>query len=244
MLIVSWNINSIRARRDLLLDLLCKKSPDILLLQETKVEDDKFPSDIFSENGYNVVMRGQKMYNGVAIASKHKITDVAHWKGEARYIEAVINGLLVASVYVPNGREIGSEHFVYKKKFISEFCDRAVARNPEVFIAGGDFNITKDDACIAFPEKWEGKLLCSDEERGWFSEILDSGLNDSMDGSCAMTWWDYRRNAFVRGDGLRIDYFLASASAKVASCGVFIEYREAEKASDHAPIWIKLQLAL
>lgn len=248
--VASWNVNSVRARFEVIHAWLAERRPDIVLLQETKVEDRQFPRELFEDQGYNLAVFGQKTYNGVAIASKFPIEDVVrkHFgeNDDARYIEAFTGGVRIASVYVPNGQSIDSPQFTYKKHFferlkthIAQYLD-----DDTPFLVAGDFNVAPYDNDIGHVDTWRGNILCSSEERSWVRDILYAGWTDPMARAVgaeknALTWWDYRGHAFARGDGLRIDYFLLSPRAADLwrEDGVDRVWREREKTSDHAPIW-------
>ena len=249
----SWNVNSIRARETLFRDWLLHRKPDIVLLQETKVQDALFPTELFDQLGYNLSLAGQKTYNGVAIASKAPIEAIPpsmFEEGEARYIEAITFGIRVASVYVPNGQDIGSEKFAYKLRFLSGFQThlKQFFDDDMPFIVGGDFNIAPYDNDVSNPKKWKDRLLCSPLERNAIRQILYEGWDDPLDKrnisnqKNGFTWWDYRGRAFHYDTGLRIDYFLLSPRARdcFEDGGVDKDFRKYAKPSDHAPIWITL----
>ena len=173
MKIATWNINSVRAREARLVAWLAKAQPDVLCLQETKTEDAGFPTEVLKRAGYDVVLFGQKSYNGVAIASKLPITDVARGFGddrpddEARVIAATIAGIRVIDVYVPNGQDIGTEKYAYKMAWyrrLRAYLDRTATPATPLVLCG-DFNVTRDDKDVWSPEAWAGKIHCSPDER-------------------------------------------------------------------------------
>jgi exodeoxyribonuclease-3 len=251
MKIVTWNVNSIKARFTIVYNWLHLMQPDIVLLQETKCLNDAFPRYEFEDLGYNVALHGQKTYNGVAILSKAPIEDVVCGlptfaeDNQARYLEAVIGKLRVASVYVPNGQTVGSPSYVYKLTFLQKLSEhlQTLLSYDEACIIGGDYNIAPTDQDVYDPKKWVGQVLCSDQERKAFSSLCHLGYQDAMrlyfHGVGPFTWWDYRTLAFASNHGLRIDHFLLSPAAVdlVQSCNVDINPRTLEKTSDHAPVW-------
>jgi exodeoxyribonuclease III len=254
--IATWNINSIRTRLPLLLSWLKERTPDVVLLQETKVIDDQFPREEIEDLGYNIAMYGQKSYNGVAILSKFPIEDVTQGipgfkDDQARYLEAVIKGVRVASVYVPNGMEVGSDKYAYKLDFLKHLYVhiQTLLTYNEAFALGGDFNIAPTDLDVYDPEEWHEKILCSTPEREAFRSLLYLGLTDALRALHPQekelyTWWDYRGGAWQNNYGLRIDHFLLSPQAAdhLKSATVDRQIRDVEKASDHAPVLCRLEL--
>lgn len=254
--IATWNVNSVKARLPHLLDWLRATRPDIVLLQELKCVDDAFPAMEVEELGYNIAVHGQKTYNGVAILSKFPLEDIS--KGlvgddsdeQARYIEAVASvsghAVRVASVYVPNGQDAGSDKFQYKLRFLDRLVTHAktLVAYQEMLVIGGDYNIAPEDTDVHNPKAWEGSVLTHDDVRRQFRRLCNAGLFDAFrlrhpdsmhDG---YSWWDYRAGAFARNDGLRIDHLMLSSLAadKLIACEVTKEIRALEKASDHAPV--------
>ncbi len=252
--VATWNVNSVRARLPHLLDWLSKRCPDIVLLQETKVEDHLFPTEPLEDRGYNVSCFGQKSYNGVAVLSKFPVEEVIRGlpalepSSEARYLEVVTGGLRVASVYVPNGREVGHEKYHFKHLFFKALQERVreLLTYEEVFILGGDYNVAPADTDVYDPDKWHERILCSTDERRWFRSLLHLGLKDPLAGTEGLfTWWDYRNQGFNRNAGLRIDHLLLSAEAGdiLSAISVDQEERGRERASDHAPVWGRFDVA-
>jgi len=256
MKIVTWNVNSIRARLDSVVAWLKEVRPDIVLLQELKCEDSAFPREPLEDLGYNIAVFGQKTYNGVAILARFPIEDVTRGLptfGEdesSRYIEAVVGKVRVASVYVPNGMAVGSDKYQYKLVFLERLRQHlaSLLLYEEVAIVGGDYNIAPETRDIARPEAWEGKILCSPAERHQFQSLLHLGYYDALrlhhQGPGPFSWWDYRRDAWQQDDGLRIDHFLLSPLAVdgAQASGVDSIPRAKEKASDHAPVWCTLEV--
>jgi exodeoxyribonuclease-3 len=259
MMIATWNVNSIRARLPVAMDWLKTANPDIVLLQEIKTVKETFPYEEIEDLGYNIALVGQKSYNGVAILAKRPIEDVLdHLPGNeedpsARYIEAVVGDVRVASIYVPNGQEIDSEQYYYKLKFLDHL--RVHAKNllqyEEAFILGGDYNIAPQDEDVYNPTLWKDRIHCSIPERAHLRQIEALGLTDvtralhpatSATGKDLYSWWNYRTRAWDTNSGLRIDLLLASPQAadRLEASGIDTAPRDAQKASDHAPVWCRL----
>lgn len=256
MQIVTWNVNSLKVRSDHLEDLFVGHSPDIVCLQETKVEDSKFPREVFDKYGYSVYYHGQKTYNGVAIASKHRLVNIESGirdfqDDQARVLSGTTqDGVRVVDVYVPNGSTTESDKFQYKLRWINALINhlRDELNRYKSLILLGDFNIAPTDRDVYDPEKFKDQVLCTSLERGLYQKILDLGLTDSFDqihggdGSDRFTWWDYRMNAFRRRQGLRIDHILISSGLMNTDVSVEIlkSYRALERPSDHAPVVARL----
>jgi len=254
--IATWNINSVRSRLPLLLSWLRVKAPDIVLLQETKAMNDQFPREAIEDLGYNISIYGQKSYNGVAILSKFPIEDVTigipgFEDEQARYLEAVVKDVRVASVYVPNGMEVGSDKYAYKLDFLRYLYahTHTLLTYDEAFILGGDFNIAPSDLDVYDPQEWHEKILCSTPEREAFRSLLYLGLTDALRALYPQekelyTWWDYQRGAWQNNYGLRIDHFLLSPQAadRLKDVSVDKQVRDVEKASDHAPVVCQLEI--
>ena len=259
-IIATWNVNSIRARLPLAERWLKEAAPDVALLQETKVEDDQFPREVFEDLGYNVCTFGQKSYNGVAILSKNTIEDVVRglpgWDegtDEARYIEAFTGGLRVASIYIPNGQDLDHPRFAVKGRFFEALNahTKRLLKQDEAFILGGDFNVAPFEADVYDPKLWSNRILCSDSERHWMRSLINLGLFDPLQKSVTaaetnpFTWWDYRTRGFEHDRGLRIDHLLLSPSAanRLQSARVDRATRGWERPSDHAPALCQLKAA-
>ena len=263
MLIATWNVNSVRSRLSQITNWIKNVNPDILCLQETKVQDESFPLMTFEELGYEVTINGQKSYNGVAILSKFKIENVI--KGftteskdnknfleineQKRLITANINGVKIINVYVPNGSSINSEKFKYKIKwldYLSSFLDEHVKEDDLVCFVG-DFNIAPLDIDIHSPEKYDGGIMASKMEREALNNVLKERFIDSFrifeKNTGHWTWWDYRNNAYELNKGWRIDhiYISKNLSSNLKSCVIERTQRENLKPSDHAPVLINLQ---
>jgi exodeoxyribonuclease-3 len=247
--LATWNINSVRAREQRLVAWLTKQQPDVVCLQETKVEDANFPIDALRGAGYEVVLHGQKSYNGVAIASKLAMTDLTRGfsdgepDDEARVIAATIaGGTRVINVYVPNGQELGSEKYAYKLAWyrrLRRYLDRTATPQTPLVLCG-DMNVTADDRDVWSPAQWAGKIHCSPDERAALAEVLAFGLVDVFrklhpDGG-VYSWWDYRGVSFFKNQGLRIDFIFATEPVAVTACVIDRDARKGQDASDHAPV--------
>ncbi|MDR2417077.1 MAG: exodeoxyribonuclease III [Holosporales bacterium] len=249
--VISWNVNSIRARWLLLEQLLKQEKPDVVLLQETKIEDKIFPEESLGDFGYNVCFYGQKSYNGVAILSRHPLESIQRGflgsSEEARYIEAETQGIRIASLYAPNGQDVGMPMYARKLDFYEQLRAHlsSTLSSCDVFVIGGDYNVAPTDEDVYDPQKWEGHVPCTDAERAAFTALLADGFADafavwpSLQASAPhFTWWDYRFRFFDPKKGLRIDHFLLSPCALEQSQGgeVLLAYRTLPRPSDHAPI--------
>lgn len=262
MKIATWNINSVRARLEHLLKWLRDFQPDVVLLQEIKVQTELFPSDVLLDEGYQSAVLGQKSYNGVAILSKYRIEDInLGFAGnpimeEARYIDGLIDGKVrVGSVYIPNGQNKKSEKFPRKLAFLDAFVPQILQKSREdtPFILGGDFNIAPKDSDATYPEKWQGDVPFTSDERLRYHQLLHSGMYDATrikhpyenpKNPSLMTWWDYRSGSFEKDNGLRIDHLLLCPQAvdRFKDTGIDREPRTWEKPSDHTPVWCELML--
>jgi exodeoxyribonuclease-3 len=252
--LVTWNVNSIRAREERLLAFLERHSPDIVCLQETKVDDETFPEDLIREAGYHVAFHGQKTYNGVAIIAKEEPTNVHRGlpgdpsDEEARVIAADVAGFRVVDVYVVNGKSVDSDKYPYKLEWLArlrQFVESEMAGGKPLVVCG-DYNIAPTDEDAAFPKRWASSVLCHEAVRREFDAMIDMGLHDVVrhhqPAPGPFTWWDYRRLAFPKGDGLRIDHILATRDALDRSVGAEVDRdeRKGKQPSDHAPVVIDL----
>ncbi len=252
--IASWNVNSIKVRLGHLLDWAKETNPDVVLLQEIKCEDHKFPSLEIEDAGYNVAVHGQKTYNGVAILSKRPIEDVMRGlpgddsDEQARYLEATVSSVRIASIYLPNGNPVDSEKFPYKLGWMRRLRDRVrdLLDNEETFVLGGDYNICPTDDDTYDPEGFAGDALCRPESRGLYREILYMGVTEAWRAlhprEIAYSYWDFRRGAWQKNDGLRIDHLLLSPQGadRLQDAGIDRTLRGRPKASDHVPVWCAL----
>jgi exodeoxyribonuclease III len=249
MRLATWNVNSLTVRLPQLLDWLAAQQPDALVLQETKITDDKFPHAEIEAAGYAVQWFGQKTYNGVALLSKTPATDtVRNIPGfedeQARVIAGTVNGVRIVGGYFPNGQAPDSDKFAYKMKWLTALRDwlRAeLATHPKLVLMG-DFNIAPEDRDVYDPVAWAGQIHCTDEERGHFQQLVGLGLSDAFrlfeQPPKLWSWWDYRNLAFRKNQGLRIDIILVSDALKgsVKECVIDKAMRKNERPSDHAPV--------
>ncbi len=250
MKITTWNVNGIRARLTHVIDFLRDHEPDLLCLQETKVQDEQFPAAALEDEGYNVVHFGQKGYNGVAILSRHPLEDVVRGlpddpaDAERRVLGAIAGEWMVLDLYVPNGQEVGAEKYDYKLDWMRRlrgFLDRKYSVQEKVVVVG-DFNVTLDDRDVHDPVWWHEKILCSTRERQALRNVMAFGLTDLLrvhhPEPGIYTWWHYTAGAAFKDDGLRIDYVLGSPPAAAACRDVIVhkELRKAKSPSDHVPV--------
>ncbi|NCC02706.1 MAG: exodeoxyribonuclease III [Proteobacteria bacterium] len=257
MKIASWNVNSVRARLPNVLGWLEKARPDILLLQEIKCQTGDFPSFEFQAQGYHSAVVGQKSYNGVALLSRQEPTSILeslpgdNQDTQARYVEAMVGGVRVASLYLPNGNPVGTEKYDYKLAWMKRLKTHIKKRLEEEipFVLGGDFNVIPQAEDVYDPQSWLGDALFALTTRQHFREILALGMTEAFRAlhphvKEAYTFWDYQAGAWQRNLGLRIDHFLLSPEATdcLISCEIDREPRGLEKASDHTPILIELDL--
>ncbi len=255
MKIATFNANSVRARLPIISSWLEREKPDLLCLQETKVQDDHFPVEQFHASGYQVVFRGQKSYNGVAIAAREPLLvvrrDLFDEGGEqARFLEVRYGGLTVIDVYVPQGFEVGSDKFSYKLKWLDALHSYiAEAHDPGApLVVAGDFNVALTPGDVYDPEGFEGKVAFHPEERARVRRLLNWGLVDIFrkhePGPGNYTFWDYRiPNVVKRNLGWRIDLVLATAPVAERSRAAWIdkEARLLPKPSDHTFLTVQLQ---
>ncbi|KAB2314676.1 exodeoxyribonuclease III [Betaproteobacteria bacterium SCN2] len=249
MKLAAWNVNSLKVRLPQLLDFLATREPDVVCLQETKLEDANFPRAEIEAAGYQAAFAGQKTYNGVAILSKAPLTDVqAGIPGfddeQKRVLAATIGGVRVVCVYVPNGQSTDSDKYQYKLQWLAALAawlDGELKQHPRLALLG-DYNIAPDDRDVHDPALWKDQVLCSAPEREAFRKLLELGLKDSFrlfeQPEKSFSWWDYRMLGFRRNHGLRIDHILLS-EALAASCSesrIDRDMRKLERPSDHAPV--------
>lgn len=263
--IATWNVNSIKARSQVVARWLRAEAPEVLLMQETKCSEEAFPRTEFEDLGYRSETVGQKSYNGVAILSRAPFT--VEWRrlpddsecNEARYIEAVVElptegtrklqRLRVVSLYLPNGNPAGSESFLYKIAWMTHLIGHArrLLKEPEPLILGGDFNVAPSDMDVYDPSLFGNDALCRPETRARFHELLTLGFTDAIaarhPGPGNYTFWDYQDRAWPKNHGWRIDHLLLSHRALplLADCGIDKRPRGADKPSDHVPVWCDLR---
>lgn len=259
MRVATWNVNSVKQRLPRLLPWLDERRPDVVCLQETKLADGAFQEllrDELTARGYEIAVHGEASWNGVAILSRVGLEDVlpglAEAPGfphpEARAVAATCGGIRVLSVYVPNGREPGSEHYEYKLAWLAALRD-AVAAGPEAAVVCGDVNIAPADEDVFDPEAYAGQTHVTGPERAALAELQALGLRDVVrdrwPGERVFTYWDYRAGMFHRDLGMRIDLILASApvAGRVRAAWVDRQARKGKGPSDHAPVIVDLDEA-
>ncbi len=258
MKIISWNVNSIRARLPRATALLARHRPDLACLQEIKTSTGDFPAAEFAAAGYQAVAHGQAGRNGVAVLSRTELTDVARGFADdpvpeqARVLSVTADGVRVVTVYVVNGRQVGAPEYELKLRWLDAFTSwlRRTYQAASPLLVLGDFNIAPDDRDVYDPVAWRGRNLCSEPERRRVRALLDWGLTDlgriGNPGPGPYTFWDYRQGAFHRGWGLRIDLALATAPVAARCTAVTVDRDERRptagqgKPSDHAPLIITL----
>jgi exodeoxyribonuclease III len=256
MKLATWNVNSLNVRMPHLLQWLRDNPVDVMALQETKLSDDKFPAAELRDAGFHVTWHGQRTYNGVALMSKAPhdavVKNIPGFGDEqARVISASVAGLRVVGTYVPNGQAPGSEKFEYKMQWLRGLRDwlRDELAGHRDLVLMGDFNIAPEDRDVHDPVAWAGQILCTDEERDQFRQLLQLGLVDAFrlfdQPAKCWSWWDYRNLAFRRNQGLRIDHILVSEGLrqKVRACTIDKAPRKLERPSDHAPVVVELEPA-
>ena len=250
MRIATWNVNSLTARWPRVRTWLEDSPTDVVLIQETKQSDDKFPYAALRELGYESAHFGQGQWNGVAILSRVGLDDVVTGLGadeEARCLRATCGDIRVYSCYVPNGRALDNPHYQYKLGWLDDLRAELDARDRgQPHVVGGDFNVALRDEDVYDPAAFVGATHVSAPERSAMAALLDTGMVDLarqyQPTGPFYTWWDYRQGAFHRGWGLRIDYLFGDevTSRLVRSVEVDREARKGEKPSDHAPLVVKL----
>jgi len=253
MRLATWNVNSLAVRLPQLLEWLDAHPVDVIVLQETKLTDDKFPQAELRDAGYQSQFFGQKTYNGVALLSRTPAADVAHNipgfdDGQARVIAATVADVRVIGAYFPNGQAPDSEKFVYKMRWqdaLHDWVRAELVRHPPLVLMG-DFNVAPEDRDVHDPVAWAGQIHCTPEERAQFQRLLALGLVDAFrlfeQPPKSWSWWDYRNLAFRRNQGLRIDHILVSAALRprVRACHIDRAPRKNERPSDHAPVWVEI----
>jgi exodeoxyribonuclease-3 len=253
MKLATWNVNSIRSRLGRLIAWLGEHQPDVLCLQELKCTDEQFPYDAITDAGYQAAVFGQKTYNGVAILSREIPKNVRPGMNDddpddqARLISAEVAGLRVISAYVPNGQSVGSEKFDYKLAWLSrlrKLLDRDFDSSQPVVLAG-DFNVAVADRDVADPDAWAESVLCVPQVRDALENVRQWGFVDVFakfhpEGGI-YSWWDYRRLAFPRNQGLRLDHIYATETfaKRCTTAAVDRDQRKGEKPSDHAPVIVE-----
>lgn len=255
MKIATWNVNSLNVRAPQVLDWLQTEAVDVLCVQETKIEDHKFPYADLARIGYQAVHLGQKTYNGVAIISRHAIEEVQFdipglQDIQKRVVAATIHGIRIICVYIPNGQTVGSEKYQYKMNWLqalNAYVEQQLAQYPRLALLG-DYNIAPEDRDVYDPAGWQGNVLVSEPERKAFKQLLALGLYDSFrlfeQPEKLYSWWGYRMVAFRRNMGLRIDHILISAALLPAARSSWIDRapRKLVRPSDHTPVLLELEV--
>ena len=253
MKLATWNVNSLAVRLPQVLAWLTENPVDVLVLQETKLTDDKFPHAEIEAAGYHVQWFGQKTYNGVALLSREPAGDVLRNipgfdDPQARVITATVAGVRTIGAYIPNGQAPDSDKFVYKMRWLTalrEFVRTEPAQHPELVLMG-DYNIAPEDRDVHDPVAWAGQILCTPQEREHFQALQALGLIDAFrlfeQPPRTWSWWDYRNLAFRKNQGLRIDHILVSPALlpRVQACVIDKLPRKNERPSDHAPVVVTL----
>ncbi len=249
MKLATWNVNSLKVRLPHLLDWLASTNPDVVCLQETKLEDTRFPREALESAGYRAAFTGQKTYNGVAILARSPLAEVeagiAGFPDEQkRVLSATVERTRVVCLYAPNGQAVGSDKYEYKLRWydaLREWLRKVLARHPRLAVLG-DLNIAPEDRDVHDPKAWEGQVHVSEPERAALRGLVGLGLEDSFrlfdQPERSYSWWDYRMAAFRRNAGLRIDLILLS-SALARQCRastIDTAPRKLERPSDHTPV--------
>jgi exodeoxyribonuclease-3 len=260
MRIATWNVNSARQRLDHLLVWLKETAPDVACLQEIKCVDEQFPREAIEALGYNVVTHGQKTFNGVALLSKFPFDETRPRLAgddddvQSRFLEGTVSlkhGVVrVACLYLPNGNPANTEKYPYKLKWMSRLIDysRERLKSEETFVLAGDFNVIPAPRDVYNPAAWVDDALFRPQTRETFQKLLGLGLTDALravsDSAGDYTFWDYQAGAWPKNNGIRIDHLLLSpqASDRLTGVGIDRHVRAWEKASDHVPVWIDLDL--
>lgn len=256
MKIASWNVNSLNVRLPHLEEWLRAAQPDVVGIQETKLEDSKFPDTVLAGLGYRSVFSGQKTYNGVAILARDRAIEnvqvgIPGFDDEQkRVIAATVDGVRIVNLYVVNGQDVDTEKYAYKLRWLEavhEWLALELQAHPQLVVLG-DFNIAPDERDVHDAAIWnENHILTSTAERAALKRLLDLGLHDAYrlhdNDAGKFSWWDYRQAAFRRNLGLRIDLTLVSDAlrARAAAADIDREPRTWERPSDHAPVWVQLQ---
>lgn len=247
--VATWNVNSVRARLELLGQWLQAIQPDVVCLQETKVSDDQFPADEFARLGYRVAFHGQRRYNGVAILSRQALDRVQAGIGrgvesEARVLAASVRGIRVVNVYAPNAQSPTHETFTHKVQWLSQlarYVRKLREEYPQVLLCG-DFNVAPRDADVHDRSVWLYQTFIHPDARAALKRVTTDHFIDlhvaSKGNALSYTWWDYRGDAVVRNHGMRIDHVYATRqlAGRCTDVVVDLEARRAHRPSDHAPL--------
>ncbi len=260
--LATWNVNSLGVRLPQVLDWLAAQAAaeqvvDVLALQELKLTDDKFPEDAFTQAGYHAAWFGQKTYNGVALISRHPLSDVVRnipgfADEQSRVLAATVDApggpLRVVGAYFPNGQAPGSDKFAYKMAWLEalrQWLRSELAQHPQLVLMG-DYNITFDDADVWDPEGLRETIHCTTEERTHLQALVALGLHDAHrlfpQPPKSFSWWDYRMLGFQKNRGLRIDHILITEAlkARATACTIDRAPRKNKQPSDHTPVVLTL----
>ena len=258
MKIATWNVNSVRARLEHVIEWIEENKPDLLCLQETKVQDSEFPTDAFTAIGQHVHAYGQKAYNGVAFITPHNLSSIEYgmegdeFEGQKRLIMATLNGVNVINVYAPNGQDPESDKFIYKERWykaLKQLFENKFTQHDDVLICG-DFNIAPEARDVHSPDKMLGRCGFHPLEHEWLSDFVSWGLTDTFRLHCnesnIFSWWDYRHGSFEKNRGMRIDHIFVSNKLVPLCKNTYIDStpRKLEKPSDHAPVVIELDIKM
>lgn len=264
MRIATWNVNSVNARLPTVLAWLEAAAPDVVCMQEIKCQDEKFPREAFESLGYNVEVHGQKSYNGVALLSKHPVSDVRRGLPgtdtsgvesdfeQARYIEALIEAphpVRVGGLYLPNGNPISTEKFAYKLSWMDRLHAHArdLLAQEEAFVLCGDYNVIPTPQDAKTPDAWLGDALYQPQSKAAFRALKHLGLSEAgelgQQPPGTFTFWDYQAGAWQRDNGIRIDFHLLSPQAADRFRGIEThrDARDMDKPSDHVPVVVDLE---
>lgn len=261
MKIATWNVNSIRVRKEQVAQWLKDNKIDVLCLQETKVIEKKFPREMFEELGYNVYVSGQKTYNGVAIFSTQPLDDVligfeplvseelrGDFDEQKRVISGVFNNIRIVNLYIPNGSSVDSEKYFYKLywfRVLREYLTQLIQDETQEICICGDFNVALEDKDIYNPTGKDKYVMATDLERQALQDILDMGFFDAFRKFTTegghFSWWDYRHSGFPKNRGWRIDYCCLTEKLykKATNCYIDINPRTWERPSDHTPVIVE-----
>ncbi len=248
--IASWNTNSITIRLQHVIDVMNQYDIDVLGIQETKVADNNFPIDALNRAGFSVLFNGQKSYNGMAYISKQPLRNARHQLPtlltdyQRRFLQAEFRDLTVVNCYVPNGKEVGDEKYIYKLRWLDALIEHlnTLIQQQRKIVLMGDFNIAPDDRDVYDADEWRDKILCSSAERERLHAIKSLGFTDTFrifdDSAEQFSWWDYRDGGFQRNRGHRIDLILTSENLTPQCTSSIIEKapRSWERPSDHTPV--------
>lgn len=257
MKIASYNVNGINGRLPVLLKWLKEAQPDVACLQELKAPDDKFPISAIRDAGYTAIWHGQKSWNGVAILAKQHYELKETGRGlpgdpldeQSRYIQGMVNGILICCLYLPNGNPAPGPKFDYKLAWFKRLHKKTASliKLKIPVVLAGDYNVVPEDIDAYKPERWVNDAVFFPEARQAYRKLLKQGWTDALrtlyPDEKIFTYWDYFRNAFARDAGIRMDHFLLNPvlNKRLLNGGVDKHVRGWEKTSDHAPVWIELK---